>query len=122
MIRMLGDRVLVKGIATRVHTSGGLILPEDQEKPNRGKVVAVGPGSWFLDKTRKEMTVKVGDVILFAGGQPVEVDKQNCLIIDESDVIAVEKEKVNKACTVAEFEQYDTNAYKNDDGGNLGEE
>ena len=95
MIQLLGDRVLIKGIATRTHRPGGLILPEDQAKPNRGKVAAVGPGTWFFDKTRRKMTTEVNDIVLFVGGQPVVVDEQNYLIVDESDVIAIESRQVS---------------------------
>lgn len=92
-IRPLHDRVLVKRIEEEEKTAGGIIIPDSaKEKPNKGKVVAVGRGA--RDEAGKvvPLDVKKGDVVLFAkwGGTEIKVDGQELIIMKESDIIAID--------------------------------
>lgn len=92
-IRPLHDRVLVKRIEEEQKTAGGIIIPDSaQEKPTKGKVVAVGNG--IRDDSGKvvPLDVKAGDVVLFAkwGGTEIKIDGEDYLIMKESDIMAVE--------------------------------
>ncbi|MFA4930927.1 MAG: co-chaperone GroES [Patescibacteria group bacterium] len=89
----LGDRLIVEAI---VETSkSGFVVPEtmDKEKPQRGKIIAAGPGKVSDDGKRIPMHVKVGDIIVFRKYAPDEfkIDGETFLILSESDVIALVK-------------------------------
>jgi chaperonin GroES len=92
MIKPLGDRVVVKPLEAEEKTRGGILLPDSaKEKPQEGKVVAVGSGR-ILDNGQKiPLEVKVGDVVLFAryGGQEVKIEADEYLILSEKDILAV---------------------------------
>lgn len=93
-IRPLGDRIVVQRSAPEEKTSGGIILPDSaKNKPQRGKVLAVGPGRLLKDGTRQPLQVKVGDNILFtnwAGDEFKEGTKaDSILLMREEDVLAV---------------------------------
>lgn len=93
-IRPLHDRVLVKRIEEDEKTAGGIIIPDSaKEKPNRGKIVAVGSGSRDESGKVVPLDVKKGDVVLFAkwGGTEIKVNGDELLIIKESDIMAVEE-------------------------------
>jgi len=86
-IKPLADRVLVEAAAAEDKTAGGIIIPDTaKEKPQKGTVVAVGPG-----KKDEPMTVKVGDNVLYGkyAGTEITIDGENYLIMRESDVVAV---------------------------------
>ena len=86
-IKPLADRVLVEAAAAEDKTAGGIIIPDTaKEKPQKGTVVAVGPG-----KKDEPMTVKVGDSVLYGkyAGTEITVDGGNYLIMRESDIVAV---------------------------------
>ncbi|CAN5876625.1 co-chaperone GroES [soil metagenome] len=86
-IKPLADRVVVEAAPAETKTAGGLIIPDTgKEKPQRGKVVAVGTG-----KVDEPMTVKVGDSILYGkySGTEVQIDGKEYLIMRESDIFAV---------------------------------
>ena len=86
-IKPLADRVLVEAAAAEDKTAGGIIIPDTaKEKPQKGTVVAVGPG-----KKDEPMTVKVGDNVLYGkyAGTEITVDGGNYLIMRESDIVAV---------------------------------
>ena len=86
-IKPLADRVIVEAAAAEEKTAGGLIIPDTaKEKPQRGKVVAVGNG-----KKDEPMTVKVGDTVLYGkySGTEVQIDGKEYLIMRESDIFAV---------------------------------
>ena len=89
----LGDRVVVEPSEQEEKTASGIILPETaKEKPQEGKVVAVGPGKFDDEgKKRLPMDVKVGDTVLFAkyAGTEVKVNDKKVLILRESDIMAV---------------------------------
>ena len=91
-IRPLGDRVVLEPVSEEQKTKSGIYLPEtaDKEKPEQGKVIAVGPGK-FEDGKRTPMDVKVGDTVLFTkyGPNEVKVDEKEYLIAREEDILAV---------------------------------
>lgn len=83
----LHDRVIVEAAAAEEKTSSGIIIPDTaKEKPQRGKIVAVGNG-----KKDEPMTVKVGDTVLYGkySGTEVQIDGKDYLIMRESDIFAV---------------------------------
>ena len=91
-IRPLNDRVLVLRTEEEQKTSGGIIIPETaKEKPQEGKVIAVGPGKVDEEGKRIGMDVKVGDRILFGkySGNEVKIDGVEHLIMREEDILAV---------------------------------
>ncbi|TRZ72425.1 MAG: co-chaperone GroES [Bacteroidetes bacterium] len=86
-IKPLADRVLIEPAQAEEKTAGGIIIPDTaKEKPQKGTVVAVGPG-----KKDEPVTVKVGDVVLYGkyAGTEITIDGVNYLIMRESDVVAV---------------------------------
>ncbi len=91
-IRPLGDKVLVERVEAEAKTAGGIVLPDTaKEKPQRGKIVAVGEGKMLENGTRKEIQVKKGDTVLFTSyaGTEIKIDGKEYLIMDESDIMAV---------------------------------
>lgn len=90
-IEPLGDRVVVKPIPKEDVTKGGIVLPDTvKEKPQEGKVLAVGPGKMTDDGKRIAMDVKVGDVVIYAkyGGTEIKEGKDELIILRESDILA----------------------------------
>ncbi len=95
-IQPLGDRVLVKHMEQEEKSPGGIILPDTaKEKPQEGKVVAVGKGRLLEDGSLKPLEVKMGDTILFAkySGSEVSHEEKEFLILREEDILAVVKEE-----------------------------
>ncbi|NOZ30255.1 MAG: co-chaperone GroES [Chloroflexi bacterium] len=91
-LRPLGDRLVVEPIEQEERTASGIILPETaKEKPQQGKVLAVGPGRRDNDGNRIPMDVKEGDQVLYAkyAGTEVKIGDQKVLILRESDVLAI---------------------------------
>jgi len=91
-LKPLGSRVLVEPIEVEEITAGGIVLPETaKEKPQKGKVLSVGPGDRDEDGDRIALDVKTGDVVLFAkyGGTEIKVDGKKLLILRESDLLAI---------------------------------
>ena len=90
-IRPLGDRVIVEAMTQETSKSGIIIPDTAKEKPQQGKVVAVGPGRLSENGERLSPEVKSGDVVLFGkySGTEVEVDGDELLILRESDILAV---------------------------------
>lgn len=90
----LQDRVIVKPLEAEEKTKGGIILPDTaKEKPIEGTVVAVGPGKVADDGKAINMTVKVGDKVLYGkySGTEVTIDGEEYLFMRESDIFAVVK-------------------------------
>lgn len=90
-LRPLDDRVVVQPEDAESTTAGGIVLPDSaQEKPQRGKVVAVGPGKMLDSGNRGELTVGVGDTVIYGkyGGSNVEVNGTEVKILRESDILA----------------------------------
>lgn len=91
-IRPLHDRVIVKRIEEEEKTKGGIIIPDTaKEKPQEGKVVAVGPGKTLESGKISEPNVKKGDRVLFSkyAGNEINVEGVEHIIIREDDVLAV---------------------------------
>jgi chaperonin GroES len=90
-LRPLDDRVVVRPLEAEEMTAGGIVLPDAaKEKPQRGKVLATGPGKLLDSGSRGELSVKVGDEVIFGkyGGSEVEVDGEDLKILRESDILA----------------------------------
>ena len=90
-IRPLDDRIVLEQVEAEEKTAGGIVLPDTaKEKPQKGKVLAVGEGKLLDDGTRAKPSVKKGDLVLYAkyGGTEIKVDGKELLILRESDVLA----------------------------------
>ena len=90
-IRPLDDRVVVEPIEAEETTSGGIVLPDTaKEKPQRGTVIAVGPGKLLDNGNRGQLSVAVGDQVIYGkyGGSDIEVDGEDVKILRESDILA----------------------------------
>jgi chaperonin GroES len=90
-IRPLDDRVVIQPTEAELTTAGGIVLPDSaKEKPQRGKVVAVGPGKLLDNGVRATLSIAVGDEVIFGkyGGSEIEVDGVEYKILRESDVLA----------------------------------
>ncbi len=91
-VQPLHDRILVKRIDEEQKTKGGIIIPDTaKEKPQEGKVIAVGKGRVLDDGKVQELAVKKGDKILFSkyAGTDIKVDGDDHIIIREDDVLAI---------------------------------
>lgn len=92
MIRPLGDRVVVKPLPMEERTKGGIVLPDTaKEKPQKGEVVAVGPGRLLDNGQRVAIDLKPGDRVLYSkyAGNEVKLDDEEYLILRESDILGV---------------------------------
>jgi chaperonin GroES len=91
VIKPLDDRIVVTRTEPETKTAGGILLPENaKEKPQQGKILAVGPGKLLDDGTRAKPDVAVGDIILFGkySGTEITVDGVEVIILRESDILA----------------------------------
>jgi len=93
-LKPLADRVVVKPIERETVSRGGIVLPDTaKEKPQEGKVVAVGEGRLSDDGKRLPMDVKVGDIVIYAkyGGTEIKINDEELIILRESDILAKKK-------------------------------
>ncbi|MGE0369782.1 MAG: co-chaperone GroES [Candidatus Dadabacteria bacterium] len=91
-VRPLHDKVLIQRLDSEETTKGGIIIPDSaKEKPQEGKVVAVGNGRFLEDGSTKPLEVKKGDKILFSkyGGTEISIDGESYLILSEEEILAV---------------------------------
>jgi len=91
-LKPLGNRVVIEPLEQDEVTAGGIVLPETaKEKPQKGTILAVGPGDRDDDGKRIALDVKVGDVVLYAkySGTEIKVDGKKLLILRESDILAI---------------------------------
>ena len=91
-VRPLDDRIVIEQSTAEEVTRGGIVLPDTaKEKPQRGKVVATGPGKLLESGERGAMDVKVGDDVFYAkySGTTVEINGDEFVILRESDVLAI---------------------------------
>ena len=91
-VRPLHDKVLIQRLDGEETTKGGIIIPDSaKEKPQEGKVVAVGTGRFLEDGSVKPLEVKKGDKILFSkyGGTEISIDGESYLILSEEEILAV---------------------------------
>lgn len=94
MLKPLGDRVVVKVASEEEKTAGGIYLPDTaKEKPQKGEIVAVGPGKMLESGQRAPVQVKVGDKVVYSkyGGTEVKVGGEEFMLLREDDIYAVEE-------------------------------
>ena len=92
MIKPLGERVVIEVAESDVTTASGIVLPHTaKEKPQKGKVVAVGAGKLLDNGQRAGLEVKAGDNVVFSkySGSEIKVDDKDYLIVRESDILAI---------------------------------
>jgi chaperonin GroES len=90
-VRPLDDRVVVEPLEAEEKTAGGILLPDTaKQKPQRGRVLAVGPGKLLDDGRRAQMSIGKGDEVLYGryAGNDIEVDRKEIKILRESDILA----------------------------------
>ena len=90
-LRPLDDRVVVQPMEAEERTAGGIVLPDSaKEKPQRGKVVAVGPGKLLETASAAQLSVTIGDEVIYGkyGGTDIEVSGDDVKILRESDILA----------------------------------
>ncbi len=92
-VKPLGDRVLIKRLEEEEEKSaGGIIIPDTaKEKPQKGKVISVGPGRTTEDGKRIPMELKEGDEVLFGkyAGTDIKIDGEEYLIMHENDILGI---------------------------------
>lgn len=91
-LKPLGDRVVIEPLEQEEVTASGIVLPETaKEKPQKGKILAVGPGARDEDGKRIAMDVKAGDTVLFAkyAGTEIKIENKKVLILKETDILAI---------------------------------
>ncbi|HEX3997839.1 MAG TPA: co-chaperone GroES [Pirellulales bacterium] len=90
-LRPLDDRVVVEPVEAEQVTAGGIVLPDTaKEKPQRGTVVSVGPGKLLENGNRGELSVSVGDVVIYGkySGTDIELNGDDVKILRETDILA----------------------------------
>jgi chaperonin GroES len=90
-VRPLDDRVVVEPLEADEKSAGGILLPDTaKQKPQRGRVLAVGPGKMLDDGKRNKVAVVIGDEVLFGryAGTDIEVERREIKILRESDILA----------------------------------
>lgn len=91
-IQPLFDLVLIKPLEGETKTSGGILLPETaKEKPQKGQVMAIGPGALGEDGKKIKMEVKINQVVMYKkwGGNEIKVDGKEWLLVEQKDILAV---------------------------------
>ena len=93
-VKPLGDRIVVRRFEADEKTAGGIILPDNaKNKPQKGKVLAVGPGKMIKDGSRRPLQIKEGETVIFTSWAGDEFKEQktrgNILLMREEDVLAV---------------------------------
>jgi len=91
-LRPLGDRVVIEPTPREDMTKSGIVLPDTaKEKPQEGKVIAVGPGKFLDDGKRESIDVKTGDKVLYANyaGTEFKLDGEELLIVSQKDILAI---------------------------------
>jgi chaperonin GroES len=94
-LKPLGDRVVVEPVEQEEKTASGIILPETaKEKPQKGVIIAAGPGRYGDEDERIPMDVKEGDKVLYAkyAGTEIKINDKKLLILKESDILAIVEE------------------------------
>ncbi|MCA1037820.1 MULTISPECIES: co-chaperone GroES [Bacillaceae] len=92
MLKPLGDRIIIELVETEEKTASGIVLPDTaKEKPQEGKVVAVGTGRVLENGERVELEVAAGDTIIFSkyAGTEVKYEGKEYLILRENDILAI---------------------------------
>lgn len=93
VIKPLSDHIVIEPVSQEEKTKSGIFLPQtvEKERPEQGKVIAVGPGKTLNSGKKSEMEVKVGDLVLFTkyGPNEIKVDDKNYLIAKQEDILAI---------------------------------
>jgi chaperonin GroES len=95
-LQPMGNRLVVKPMQSEEKTKSGIYLPDTaKEKPQEGKVIAVGPGRVTDEGKRIPMEVEVGDIIIYAkyGGSEIKIDEEELIIMREDDILAKKVKK-----------------------------
>ena len=95
-LQPMGDRLVVKPTQSEEKTKSGIYIPDTaKEKPQEGKVVAVGPGKMTDEGKRIPMDVEVGDIVIYTkyGGSEIKIDEEELIIMRESDILAKKTKK-----------------------------
>lgn len=95
-IQPLGDRIVIKPLEAEGKTKGGIVLPDTaKEKPQEGKVMAVGKGKVLESGKVEPVEVKVGDIVLYGkySGTEITKDGEEYLIVKEEDILAIVKKQ-----------------------------
>jgi chaperonin GroES len=90
-LKPLDERIVVEPVEAEEKTAGGIVLPDTaKEKPQRGKVLAIGPGKLLDDGDRAPLSVSVGDEVIYGkySGTEIELDGRDVKILRESDILA----------------------------------
>jgi chaperonin GroES len=90
-LKPLGDKVIVKRVEAEAKSRGGIVLPDTaKEKPQRGKVVSIGPGKLLDSGSRGQLSVSVGDEVIYGkySGTEIELDGRDVKILRETDILA----------------------------------
>jgi len=91
-LRPLDDRVVIKQSDAEAKTTGGIILPDTaKEKPQIGKIIAIGPGKLLDNGKRSKTSVKKNDEVIYAKyiGNEVEIDQKKYVVLRESDILGI---------------------------------
>jgi chaperonin GroES len=92
-LKPLSNKVILEPVTAEEKTKSGIFIPDtaSQEKPEQGKVLAVGPGKLKKDGTRMPMDVKVGDTVIFSKYSPSEIklDNKEYLVVSDEDILAI---------------------------------
>ncbi len=92
-LKPLNNNVVVKPISQEEVSKSGIVLPDtvDKERPEKGEVLAIGPGTLLDNGSRAEMSVKVGDKVVFKKYSPdeIKIEDQEILVISESDILGI---------------------------------
>ncbi len=92
-LKPLGNKIILEAASKEEKTKSGIYIPEtaDKDKPEQGKVLAVGPGKMLENGKRNEIDVKVGDTVLFSKYSPTEVkiDGKEYLVVSDEDIMAI---------------------------------
>jgi len=92
MLKPLGDRIVVKALEAETTSRGGIVLPDTaKERPQTGKVLAVGPGKTLDNGTIAAMEIKVGDKVVYSkyGGTEIKVGGDEVMILRQDDVLGI---------------------------------
>jgi len=92
IVKPLGDRVLIKALEREEKTKSGIVLPDTaKEKPQEGRVIAIGSGKMLDNGTKVPLEVQVGQKVIFSkyAGTEVKIDGEEMMILNERDVLAI---------------------------------
>ena len=99
-LKPLGNKIILESVSTEEKTKSGIIIPDtvDKEKPEQGKVLAVGPGKILENGQRSKIDVEVGDTVLFSKYSPTEIkiDEKEYLVVSDDDIMAVIEDQSSK--------------------------